>query len=257
MSSSINDNGISYSNMSGAHQSLDISAVATSNTLVLTLQPCKLSFKNPTLGSGTPVNVEIASALTCTIPQGATLGTTNAIAARFVPVVYYNGGSPVLGVVNLAGGNQLDGTNLVSPTIISASSTSASTFYSASSVSASSPYVVAGLVDNTQATAGTYATQPSMVIGATPNLIGMLSSLGVGQTWQNVTGSRVSGTTYYNTTGRPIQLMVAPNATGFSAISIDGVSINGTGNNAYFGAVIKPGGSYALTGTINQWQELR
>ena len=31
-----------------------------------------------------------------------------------------------------------------------------------------------------------------------------LSSIGEGQTWKNVTASRVIGTTYYNTTGRSI-----------------------------------------------------
>ena len=34
------------------------------------------------------------------------------------------------------------------------------------------------------------------------------SSLGVGQTWQNVTSSRALGTTYTNSTGKPIQVSV-------------------------------------------------
>lgn len=42
-------------------------------------------------------------------------------------------------------------------------------------------------------------------------------SLGDGQAWQNVTASRVSGTVYTNTTGRPIQVQVSINSGAVSA----------------------------------------
>jgi hypothetical protein len=61
---------------------------------------------------------------------------------------------------------RLDETNLISPTTISAGATSAATWYSASSVAANSAYRIVGFSDSTQATAGTYATQPSLVQGA-------------------------------------------------------------------------------------------
>ena len=54
-----------------------------------------------------------------------------------------------------------------------------------------------------------------------------LPLLGYGQTWQNVTGSRASGITYTNNTGKPIQVWLALNDTngaGFSLI-IGGVTI--------------------------------
>ena len=54
-----------------------------------------------------------------------------------------------------------------------------------------------------------------------------LPLLGYGQTWQNVTGSRASGITYTNNTGKPIQVWLALNdtyGTGFSLI-IGGVTI--------------------------------
>lgn len=93
-------------------------------------------------------------------------------------------------------------------------------------------------------------------------------SLGWGQTWVDVTGSRVRGTSYQNTTGRPI--MVVTNANGSSADSLE-VSENGTSwvwtgraynttadrSQAY--AVVPSGHYYRMngTGTPNQWSELR
>jgi len=51
-------------------------------------------------------------------------------------------------------------------------------------------------------------------------------ALGVGQTWQNVSGSRTSGTTYYNTTGRPITVS-AGSTTSASTGSSTSASVNG------------------------------
>jgi hypothetical protein len=68
-------------------------------------------------------------------------------------------------------------------------------------------YRVVGYVESTQATAGTWATAPSTIQGAGGNAATAMSSVGYGQTWQDVTGSRTAGTTYYNTTGKPIQVM--------------------------------------------------
>jgi hypothetical protein len=148
----------------------------------------------------------------------------------------------------------LDENNLVSPTTISSGATSASTFYSASAVSASSPYKVCGLVDNTQATAGTYVTQPSLVRGATPGLAGMLSSLGYGSAHTDVTATYpTAGTTYYNTTGRPFDLYLEVQGSGSQpwscSITTGGVTYNSPGENSnWIGTVratIKPGAGFS------------
>lgn len=47
-----------------------------------------------------------------------------------------------------------------------------------------------------------------------------VASVGVGQTWQNVTAQRVAGTTYTNTTGRPIVVLVTVNTTGASVANL-------------------------------------
>ena len=245
-------------------QSLTI--VPSSNTLVGTYNGGMLGFRSTTLSTGTPTVLTVGS-IAITIPVGATLGATNGIAARFIYAVANNGGTPVLCVANISGGLQMDETNLISPTTISAGATSASTWYSASAVAANSAYRVVGFCDNTQATAGTYATLPSLVQGVGGQALVGMSSLGYGQTWQNVTGSRSSGVTYYNTTGRPIQLAItyAQVAAGTTTLTIGGLAIatvqqSGVSGGQILNTIVPAGFSYSITNTlntVNTWYELR
>lgn len=81
--------------------------------------------------------------------------------------------------------------------------------------------------------------------------------LGDGQAWQNVTASRVSGTVYTNTTGRPIFVQVSF-TTGGVYVVVDGVNLT---VSAYHAAFIVPAGStYKVTygSPVNlTWVELR
>jgi hypothetical protein len=93
--------------------------------------------------------------------------------------------------------------------------------------------------------------------------------IGVGQTWQDLTSSRSGGTTYTNSTGRPI--MVAVNATSSVntittlSLSIDGntVAQNGSqgGNNNGVVAIVPNGSTYSISlgtlGGLSTWWELR
>lgn len=96
---------------------------------------------------------------------------------------------------------------------------------------------------------------------------GVAGSIGVGQTWTNVTGSRALSTTYTNSTGKPIQLYIvctAGNANG-AYITISGTSpsqvyTNVAGGRAALFAIIPNGITYALgdaSATIQSWWELR
>lgn len=93
-------------------------------------------------------------------------------------------------------------------------------------------------------------------------------AVGYGQTWQDVTGSRVISTTYTNTTGKPIQILVL--AGGLSTnktLTIDGISLGawssvGSSSQAHssVSAVIPNGSTYSVGGTasgIISWTELR
>ncbi|MEN5255685.1 phage tail protein [Pseudomonas protegens] len=81
--------------------------------------------------------------------------------------------------------------------------------------------------------------------------------LGDGQAWQNVTASRVSGTVYTNTTGRPIQVQ-ASITTGAVTATCGGVAVATSAYHASF--VVPVGATYSVTfgSPVNPvWSELR
>lgn len=142
-----------------------INATVSANALTLTLAQTKLDFRSPTLTSGAVNTRTVAAPISLTVPQGATLGTLNGIAARFVLLAIDNAGTIELAVVNIAGGNALDETGVISTTAISAAATAANVVYS-TTARTNVPYRVVGFIDNTQTTAGTYVAAPSLVQGA-------------------------------------------------------------------------------------------
>lgn len=88
------------------------------------------------------------------------------------------------------------------------------------------------------------------------------ASLGYGQTWQNVFASRASGTTYYNTTGKPIYMIINSNHTAGITLTINGTVVYTQVANAVRDTnsfVIPVGVSYAYTAStaIYTWSELR
>jgi len=235
-------------------------AAVASNALTGTLSaPFLLKFRSIVSTGSWPGYINSSSTLTLTVPSGATLGTANGVAARLVWLVVNNNGTPVLCVVNLAGGVQLDETNLISPTAISSSSNLANVIYSAGAVAPGMPYRIIGFTDITEPTAGTWATAPSLALSTGGQMLSALNSLGYGQTWQAVT--RIAGTTYYNTTGKPI-LVSFETASGQTAnITINGylmpalASVSSVGVTSTF--LIPPGQSYVFAGTYMNMSELR
>jgi len=276
-----------------------ITASAASSALTVTLNPTTLDFRNASLTSGTVNTVSIASAISVIVPSTVTLATYSAQQSRIALIALYNGGTPVLGVTSMAGGENLDETTLMTTTAIGTSCTftgaiavttgiltlsatgtgtlalgmaltgtgippatgpstiyvkalltgtlgaAASTYstnttvavasttltgragagvYTTAAVTAS-PFRVVGYIESTQATAGTWATAPSTIQGQGGQALAAMSSLGYGQTWQTVT--RVSGTTYYNTTGKPI-IVTMQSAAASPTNQINIVSINGS-----------------------------
>ena len=96
--------------------------------------------------------------------------------------------------------------------------------------------------------------------------------IGVGQTWQDVTASRAYGTTYTNSTGRPITVVISFGYNGSAAVlgqlTVSGVAIQfGQINSAYINvdsgtAIVPSGATYVFTATsgslgISKWLELR
>lgn len=245
-----------------------ITAVVAANALTLGLQPTSLDFRASPLTNGAPNTRTIGAALSLVVPSGATLGTVSGQAARLVLLAIDNAGTVELAVANLAGGVNLDETTLISTTAISAAATSASTIYS-TTARASVPFRVVGYIDITEAAAGTWATAPTVIQGQGGQALAALASIGYGQSWQNVTASRASGTIYYNTTGKPIFCSVnfyTGSNGGNVYFSVNGleqsfqaVVSSASGKNVSF--IVPPGASYSSRGDVSfslvTWHELR
>lgn len=247
-----------------------VSASVSANAMTVTLNPCSLAFRSTTLGSGTTSTVSVTSAITMTVSSGSTLGTVNNTQSQIVVLAINNAGTIELAVVNIAGGNNLDESTLITTTAEggAGAADSASTIYS-TTARTSVAFRVVGVIISTQATAGTWATAPSTIQGMGGQALTSMQSLGFGQTWQPVT--RTAGTTYYNTTSRPITYLLSGNTSGGSLVttaSINGGSaftfiygplVSGIGFGA--GSVIIPvGASYVISskpGSIVSEQELR
>jgi hypothetical protein len=184
----------------------------------------------------------------------------SATQSRIVVLALDNAGTIELAVVNISGGTNLDETTLISTTAEggAGAADSATVVYS-TTARTSLPFRVVGYVESTQATAGTWATAPSTIQGYGGQALAAMSSLGYGQTWQVFTNlTRVSGTTYYNTTGKPISIVVTWSAAG-TGLTINGsLIINNTTYNTV-NAIIPTNASYSVgwANTLTLWAELR
>jgi len=91
------------------------------------------------------------------------------------------------------------------------------------------------------------------------------NALGYNQTWQDVSASRAAGTTYTNSTGRPIFISVRlARDDGTLTLTVDGLLIGATGTTAgpqnyTLTAIIPAGSTYSVTisGPTLYWYELR
>jgi len=246
-----------------------VTASVAGNALTVGLNPTTLEFRSTTLTTGVPVKRTVPTAISLVVPNTATLGTVSAVASRIMIVAIDNAGTVELAVINIAGGTNLDETGVISTTAISGAATSASVFYS-NTARSNVAYRVVGCVDSTQTTAGTWATAPSLVQGMGGNALDAMQSLGYGQTWQNVTGSRVTATTYYNTTGKPISVSAKVGSTTANAdinLNVNGTAIASSPQvsgitGPFISGIVPPGASYSITlsagtPTITNWSELR
>jgi len=240
-----------------------ITASVATNALTITLNPTSLDFRSATLGSGTVNTRQISTAISLVISSGSTLGTVSGQQSRIVVLAIDNAGTVELAAVNISGGNQLDETNLISTTAEGGAggADSASTIYSATART-NVAYRVVGFIQSTQSTAGTWATAPSTIQGAGGNALTAMGSIGYGQTWQSVGGSRAANTTYYNTTGKPIVVAIVANINVALSMTINGVALTGSAvnsgtNRAWTSYIVPPSASYVTATTFTDWFELR
>lgn len=251
--------------LGGTNKIQPITASAASSALTITLSPTVLDFRSATIGSGTVTTVSNSTSISVVVPSTATLGTVSAVQSRLVVLAINNSGTMELAVTNISGGSDLSETGVISTTLIAAASNSATLYYS-TTARTSVAYRVVGYVESTQATAGTWATAPSTIQGYGGQAVAAMSSLGYGQKWTDVTGSRAVSTTYYNTTGKPIEvnIYITLGLSSNSAVTVSGIGVStiATGGVATVGAthsfVVPASNTYSMIGgTIQTWSELR
>jgi hypothetical protein len=82
------------------------------------------------------------------------------------------------------------------------------------------------------------------------------STLGINQTWHNVTGSRASGSVYTNTTGRAMMVIVSGGSSTMT-YTVDSVSWS-TATTSYGQAsfVVPPNSQYSVANNFQTWGEL-
>ena len=101
----------------------------------------------------------------------------------------------------------------------------------------------------------------------TPDNLGS-TVIGIGQSWQDVSGSRTLNTNYTNSTGRPIMVAISTTSGATYDINVGGVKIANGGESASFvgsveqtkSFIVPDGDSYQISGTgviISHWAELR
>lgn len=239
-----------------------ISASIATNAITVSASALTLDFRSTTLTSGTITTVAGTPA-SLTIAATDSFGLVTAYGnQRIVILAINNAGTIELAASALYGGVALDETGVIT----TATTATTATAIKATNVRTGVAYRVIGFVDATFTTATGWGSL-ALVQGQGGEALTAMSSLGYGQTWQAVTGSRALGTTYYNTTGRPISIHVnctMGDAVNNVQLTIAGLTLTGnvgnSTNRAYNTAIVPSGASYSATATnatLAAWNELR
>lgn len=127
--------------------------------------PVFVAFRSDTAGTGSVTVRKLTSATSVTVPDTATLGTSNSTAFRLWSVLFDDGGTVRIGVLNCLSGTNiypLAGWGIASSTTVGTGSDSAHTIYTGSGVT-SKAYTVAGYAtwESGLATAGTWSAGPT------------------------------------------------------------------------------------------------
>ncbi|OFZ67378.1 MAG: hypothetical protein A2V79_09205 [Betaproteobacteria bacterium RBG_16_56_24] len=141
-----------------------VTAELAADAMTLTLKPCVLDFRSPTLTTGVPNTRNVTADVATVISSGSTGGTTSAVASKIMLLAIDNAGTVELAWCNSS--LVLDETALISTTAEggAGAADSAAVIYSTTARS-NVPFRVVGYVNSTQTTAGTWAQTPALVQG--------------------------------------------------------------------------------------------
>lgn len=128
--------------------------------------PVFIPFRNVTAATGTPSYLAVTAATSLVISSGSTMGFTSGAIGRLWIVGFNDAGTFRLGAVNCLSGTSImalrDGIYSSTAEGGSGGADSAQTIYTGTAVT-SKAMVVLGYLEATEATAGTWATAPSLV----------------------------------------------------------------------------------------------
>ncbi|MFC3706037.1 hypothetical protein ACFOOL_14890 [Devosia honganensis] len=176
------DGTIALTSQLGANNSpvnLSITATVNSNALTIAIKgfdgndpsaanPVYIPFRSVTANSGDVEVLTLTAATSFVVSSGSTLGTTSAVAATLTVIGFNDGGTFRLGIIN--GNGQIIADGIASSTAEggAGAADAANVFYTGTAVT-SKAYSVLGYLTITEATAGTWATAPTVVqTGAAP-----------------------------------------------------------------------------------------
>ena len=216
----------------GGEKIQPISASLAANAMTITLSPTYLDFRSATLGSGTVNNRILTAAISLVISSGSTLGTTSGVQSRIAVLAIDNSGTLELAAVNLAGGNDLSETGLITTVAEGgAGAADADNVFYSNALRSNVPYKVVGYIESTQATAGAWATSPSTIQGKGGNVnVGPKNAINIAKAWVNFNGTGV----------------VAIN----DSFNISSITDNGTGDYTLNFASALNDANYAFTGGV-------
>ena len=131
----------------------------------------------------------------------------------------------------------------------------------------------AGIATQSGANIKTAAGDTCIIRATAANVVELVSyataknqSLGYVQTWQDLTAIRAAGTTYTNTTGKPIAVMVGGNSAGAGGTFnlqtvVEGLTIQAhlSDYQSITSFIVPQGSTYQVTttGSLSKWSELR
>jgi hypothetical protein len=243
------------------NQLQSITASIAANAITVSASALTLDFRSTTLTSGTVTTVSGTPA-NLTIAATDSFGLTTAYGnQRIVILAINNAGTIELAASALYGGVSLDETGVIT----TATTATTATAIKAANVRTGVAYRVIGFIDATFTTATGWGSL-ALIQGQGGEALSAMSSLGYGQTWQDLTASRALSTTYYNTTGRPIQVSIYCAASGANILSltVNSVVIANLVSQTTFASlvsgIIPPGASYSAamaSSTTLKWNELR
>lgn len=128
--------------------------------------PVRIPFRSPTAGSGDVDVLTLTAATSLAISSGSTMGFSSGVAGRLWIVGFNDGGTFRLGAVNCLSGVNImplrDGIYSSTAEGGAGGADSAQTIYTGTAVT-SKAMVILGYLEATEATAGTWATAPSLV----------------------------------------------------------------------------------------------